>query len=186
MRKSLIRLSFVAALVAALAMVGTATASADTTSCAAAGTIKLSPGLTSDAKVQNVTIKAALSECSGEESEFTGGKFVAHFKTAEPVSCSTLTGEGTGAAPEENKIVLKWTPKGSGNSLGTVSLPITEVPGALLTGSIASGPFEEDNIAGELSQSYTGGSSCGVPPEGKKKAKKVKKGTVSGTLAITE
>jgi hypothetical protein len=187
MRTTAIRSAMVAALLAAFAMVGTASASAASTTCSASGTIKLSPGLTNEPKVQNVTIKGSLSECAGEESEVTSAKFNAHFKTAEPISCETLTGEGVGAAAEENKIILKWKPKpkGSGNSQGPVSLLITEVPGALLSGRIESGPFEEDAISGSLSQSYTGGPTCGVAPEGKKKAKKVNKGTVTGTVSIS-
>ncbi len=184
MRSSVSRFFVLAALVAALAMVSAASASADTTSCQASGTIKLSPGLSESAQVQNVSIKGSLSECAGTESSATSGKFVAHFKTATAVTCATLTGAGVGAAAEENKIVIKWTPKGGGNSQGTISVPITEVPGALVSGGIESGPFAEDTIAGSVSQSYTGGPTCGTP-EGKKKAKKVNKGTLSGTVSVS-
>lgn len=179
---------FVLAVVALFSIAGTATASAaSSTSCATSGSIKLSPGLTETAKVQNVTIKGDLSECASVESGVTSGKYTAHFKTAEPVSCSTLTGAGVGAAEEENKIVIKWSPKGKGsggNSQGTFSVPITEVPGAPASGLITSGPFVEDAISGSISESYTGGPTCGVAPEGKKKAPKVNKGTFSGTLSI--
>jgi hypothetical protein len=181
MRTSVIRIALAAVLLVCFAVVGTASASADSTTCSASGTIKLSPGLSNEPTVQNVQIKAALSGCESVESEVTSGKINAHFKTAEPISCATLKGAGVGAAAEENKIILKWKPHGSGNSQGTASLPITEVPGALLTGSIAEGPFSEDAISGSLSQSYTGGPTCG---EGAK-PKKVKKGTVAGTLTVS-
>ncbi len=180
-----LRIAAVAALMGAFALVGTASASADSTTCNTSGTIKLSPGLSTTPQVQNVSIKGSLAECASVESEVTSGKYVAHFKTAEPVTCSTLTGAGTGAAAEENKIVLKWKPSGGGNSQGTFSVNITEVPGALLSGTIASGPFSEDTISGAISQTYTGGGTCGIPPEGKKKAKKVNKGTFSGTLSVS-
>ncbi len=167
-----------AALVAAFAIVGTASASADTTSCTVTeGKIKLSPGLNETPTVQNVQVKGVLSGCSGEENEFTGGKFQIHEKTAEPVTCSVLKGPGVGAAAEENKIILKWTPKGSGNSQGPVSLVVTEGAGAL-SGLVAEGPFLEDAISGSLSQTYTGGTECGLTK------KKVKKGTISGTVSI--
>ncbi len=163
---------------------GTASASAAGTTCSASATIKLSPGLSNTAQVQNVSIKGTLSECSGEESPVTSAKITAHFETAEAVTCATLTGAGTGAAAEENKVLLKWTPKGSGNSEGTFSVPITEVPGASVSGFISKGPFLEDSISGTVSQTYTGGPSCGVS-EGKKKAKKVSKGTLTGTLTVS-
>ena len=182
MRTYIVRLSILASLILAVAMTGAASASADTLSCTAAGSIKLSPGLTSTPTVQNVQIKGSLSECSGTETEVKEAKFQAHFKTAEPVSCATLTGPGVGAAAEENKLIIKF--KHVGNSMGTVSVPITEVPGAAVTGLISEGPFVEDAISGTVSQTYTGGAKCGVA-EGKKKAKKVSKGTLAGTLSIS-
>jgi hypothetical protein len=185
MRIPITRLIVAVALIAAFAVIGTASASADTTSCTVTeGKIKLSPGLTETAAVQNVQVKGMLTGCSGEESSFTGGKFNLHFKTAEPVACPVLTGPGVGASPEENKIILKWTPSGSGNSIGTASVPITEVAGAALSGVVNEGPFVEDTISGSLNEVYTGGTECGVIPPGKKHAKKVSKGTVSGTLSV--
>ncbi len=179
----MLRLVGLAALLAAFATAGTASASAASTSCQASGTIKLSPGLSETAQLQNVSIKGTLTECASTESAVTSGKFVAHFKTAAPVTCATLTGAGTGAA-EGSNVVIKWSPKGSGNSQGTFSVPITEVPGALVSGNIESGPFAGDSISGSISQSYTGGPTCGQPV-GKKKAKKVNKGTFSGTVSVS-
>jgi hypothetical protein len=180
-----IKLIAAAALIGAFGLIGTATASADSTSCSAAGTIKLSPGLTTTPTTQNVSVKGTLSGCASVESEATEGKFNAHFKTAEPIDCETLTGAGVGAAAEESKIILKLKPKGSGNAQGPVSLLIREGEGAL-SGSITSeGPFFEDTVAGSLTQTYTGGATCGIVPEGKKKAKKVSKGTFTGTVSVS-
>jgi hypothetical protein len=176
MRIALVRLIVAAALVAAFAVVGTASASADTTSCTVTeAKVKLSPGLSETAAVQNVQVKGMLTGCSGEENEFTGGKFQIHEKTAEPVTCSVL-GTGVGAAAEENKIILKWTPKGSGNSQGSVNL-VVGGSGAL-SGLVTEGPFVEDTISGSLSQTYTGAEECGLTK------KKVKKGLASGTISI--
>jgi hypothetical protein len=105
---------------------------------------------------------------------------VAHLKTAEPVTCATLAG----ASAANGTIVLKWTPKGEGNSMGSFTMDLTEVPGAPISGSLESGPFSGETISGSVSQTYTGGPTCGVA-EGKKKAKKVKKGTLTGSLAIS-
>jgi hypothetical protein len=174
--------------IGALALVGTASASADSTSCQTAGSIKLSPGLTTTPQVQNVTLKGTLSECASTESEVTSGKYVAHFKTAEAISCTNLGAGGVGAAPEESKVVLKLKPKamGGGNPSGPISVDIQEGSPQPLTGSITSeGAFFEDLISGSITQTYTGGETCGIPPEGKKNAKKVNKGTYSGTLSIS-
>jgi hypothetical protein len=162
--------------------VSAASASAATTTCAGnAGTIKLSPGLSQSPQVQNITVNGTLSECAGEGSTVTGAKYLAHLKTAEPVSCSALT--GAGALEEGGTIVIKWSPKGQGNSLGSFSMPLTEVPGVSLGGTLASGPFSGASIAGTVSQTFTGGATCGVA-NGKKKAKKVNKGAFTGT-AVT-
>ena len=69
MRISTFKLSVVGSLVAAIAMTGAASASADTTTCSNTGTIKLSPGLSNTAQVQNVTIKGKLT---GSASFFWG------------------------------------------------------------------------------------------------------------------
>ena len=136
--------------------------------------------------MQNVQIKGSLSGCASTESTMTEGKFQAHFKTAEPISCATLTSEGVGAAAEENKLIIKaQAERFGGNPMGTASLPILEGEGAL-SGTITSeGPFFEDVVSGALTQAYTGGPTCGVTQKAKKKAKKVSKGTVSGTLSIS-
>jgi hypothetical protein len=179
----LARLSVVAALMSAFAMAATpSAASADSTTCSNSGTIKLSPGLEATPHVQNISIKGTLTGCAGAESAVTEGAYVAHLKTTEAVSCTALT--GAGAAEEATNIVIKWSPKGGGNSMGTFSMPLTEVPGVSLGGTLASGPFNADSISGTVSQTYTGGAKCGVA-QGKKKAKKVNKGTLSGSLTIS-
>jgi hypothetical protein len=179
----MIRLVVVGALLAAFAMVGTASASAASTSCEANGKIKLSPGLSNTAAVQNVQIKGSLTNCVSVESPVTSGAFQVHFKTAEAISCATLKTAGVGASSEENMIKLKWS-GGVGNSQGTASLLITEEPAPALTGNITSGPFEGGTVSGSLSQHYAGGATCGES-SGKKKPKKVSKGTVAGTIAVS-
>jgi hypothetical protein len=183
MRISTLKLSVVGSLMAAIAMTGAASASADTTTCSASASIKLSPGLSTTPTVQNVQIKGSLSGCAGVESTMTAAKFQAHFKTAEPISCATLTSTGVGAAGEENKLIVKGTPKGAGNLMGTASLLILEGEGALSGMITSEGPFSGDTVSGSLTQAYSGGPTCGVAV-GKKKAKKVTKGTLSGTVTI--
>ena len=176
------RVAVVAGATAALALASAASANAASTSCSAGGSIKLSPGLTSEPQVQNVTIKGTLSGCESSESKATEGKFDAHFKTAEPIGCEALTNGGVGAAAEEDKIIIKLNKrKHMGNSQGTFSVNITEGPDELLSGLIESGPFAGDTIGGSINETYTGSHHCGERPNGKQ----VKKGTFVGTLALS-
>ncbi len=175
--------SVLAALAVPLGAMGVSTASASAataTECTGnSGTIKLSPGLSETPQVQNISIKGTLSGCSGEEG-FTGASYNAHLKTADAVSCSVLT--EAGAAEVETNINIKW----SGVSSGTFSMPLTEVP-VSLGGTLTSGPFSGESIAGTVSQTFTGGATCGVSTAGKKKpkkAKKVNKGSFTGS-AVT-
>ena len=57
------------------------------------------------------------------------------------------------------------------------------MPGTGLAGTLEGGPFEKplSIFAGSVSESFTGGPSCGVPPGKKKKAKAVKSGTFAST-----
>lgn len=147
-----------------------ASASAESTTCAGnSGSIKLSPGLSETPTVQNISIKGTLSGCTG--STVTGGKYVAHLKTTHPVTCAALSSAGE---PTTGTIVIKWSPKGQGNSNGTFSMPLTEttVP---ISGTIEKGMFEKDSISGTVTQKYAG--KCG----GKKK---VNKGTFTGSEVV--
>ena len=78
--------------------------------------------------------------------------------------------------------MIKWG-EGFGNSHGRLSLPLTELP-TTASGLIQCGPFTEGVVSGSAEQSYEGGATCGVA-SGKKKAKKVSKGSLSGTLSIS-
>ena len=85
---------------AALALVGTASASAASTSCNAGGIIKLSPGLSSEPQVQNVIVKGTLAGCESNESKVKTGKFVAHFR---PPKRSAVTLTDGGWAPRRKR-----------------------------------------------------------------------------------
>ena len=181
------RLFVVAALVGVFALAATASASAATATCTGAtGKIKLSPGLTETAAVQNIQIKGELTGCTGEGAK-ESYKFQIHAKTAEAVTCSALT-SGALSGAEETKILVKAP--GEGNSEGTVSVQLIEGEGAFSSGPLTGGPFNEGTASGSLTQSYTGGANCGKPiiteKGGKiheKAAKKVNKGVVTGGSA---
>jgi hypothetical protein len=151
-----------------------ASASVGTTCSANSGTIKLSPGLGESAQVQNMIIKGKLSGCTG--ASVTGGTYVAHLKTTSPVSCAALASAGEAAT---GSIVIKWSPKGQGNSNGTFSMPLTGTPEVSLGGTLTSGLFAPSSISGTVSQSFAG--PCGGSGKGKKKGKKVKDGTFTGS-----
>jgi hypothetical protein len=182
MRITFTRLSLLTALISAFGLMTAfaASASADSITCNTSGSIKLSPGLSETPTVQNVQLKGSLSSCSGEETTVKGGKYNAHLKTAEPITCAALSGSGAAETPESG-IILKWSPHGGGNSLGTFSMPITELL-STLSGKITSGQFNEDTISGNVLQSYSG--KCGGE-SGKHKAKKVKKGNYKGSITVS-
>jgi len=179
MRIKFARLSALTALISAFGLMTAfaASASADSITCNTKGSIKLSPGLSEKPTVQNVQLKGTLSSCTGTETTVTGGKYNAHLKTAEPVTCAALSSSGAAETPESG-IIFKWAPHGGGNSLGTFSMPLTELL-STLSGKITSGPFNEDTISGNVLQSYSG--KCG---EGKK-PKKVKNGSYTGSITVS-
>jgi hypothetical protein len=185
MRKSIIRMAALAALFAAFAVVGTASASAATATCTGAnGKIKLSPGLSETATVQNIQVKGELTGCTGEGAQ-ESYKFQIHAKTAEAVTCAALT---AGALSGEGSTIQIKT--GEGNSAGPVSFQLIEGAGSFSSGPLSGGAFEGGTASGALTQSYTGGPTCGKPTVtekgGKvheKAAKKVNKGTITGGSA---
>lgn len=182
MRTRFVRLCLAAALLAPLALVGTSEApayAATETICSTNnGTIKLSPGLEAIPQVQNVVIKGSLAGCSG--GTVTSASYVAHLKTTKPIDCETFAaGEGLASGT----VVVKWSPKGQGNSHGTLTIPISEVPGSALTGKLENGPMAGLGLYGPVSEAF---GSCGTLPEGAKKAKKLKSGTLTGSdLRVT-
>lgn len=178
------RLIAVTALVGAFCFAATAaSASAATATCTGAtGKIKLSPGLTETAAIQNIQVKGELTGCTGEGAQ-ESYTFQVHAKTAEAVTCAALTG---GALSGEGS-TLKIKATGEGNSSGSASFQLIEGPGTLTSGTLSGGPFEGGSATGSLTQEYTGGATCGKPiiteKKGKvheKPAKKVNKGNVTG------
>jgi hypothetical protein len=191
MRINFARLSLATALFAALGLMAAfaSSASADSITCKVSGLVKLSPGLTATPQVQNIQITkkkgALLSECSGSETTVTGGAISIHMRTTSAVTCAALTSPGEAVTPEN--AIFKWLPNGTENSMGLVNIPLTEKPVAI-SGSVnaepTTAPFAGDTVTGEVTQTYTGGETCGVTT-GHKKAKKVNKGTFSGTITIS-
>jgi hypothetical protein len=161
--------------IAAIGLMGafTASASADSLTCAVSGSIKLSPGLTIIPTRQNIWIKGRLSGCSGTETSVTEGTFKGHLKTAETVTCATLRGTPGPAAAGSN-IIFKWKPRGSGKpSMGTFPMELTE-SGTLVEGTIGSGAFEKDELKATVSEGYRACSPKGI-----------KRGILSGSISIT-
>ncbi len=141
------------------------------------GTVKLAPGLTGTPAVQTLTINGILTGCTGEP--FTEAAYTATLKTAGPVSCSVLTGEGE---PATGPARFKWRPKMkiARGGEGTLRIALTELPGVAFSGEVSSGSYSPLTLTGTLSQSYTGGATCGVKV-GNRSAKPVRKGTFTGS-----
>jgi hypothetical protein len=144
------------------------------------GTIKLSPGLEETPHVQSITVKGTLKGCDGPLS-FSEGTYVAHLKTAEEVTCSTLASLSAEPTTSSVSLAVKWSPAEAGSSKGTLVMPLTEAGGAF-EGTLEGGPFASLSSfsASSLSESFTGGPTCGVA-SGKKKAKAVKSGTFASS-----
>jgi len=183
------RLFVLAALVGACCLAATASASAATATCTGAtGKIKLSPGLSETATVQNIQVKGELTGCTGEGAK-ESYKFQIHAKTAEAVTCSALTSGALSGA--ESTILIKAS--GEGNSSGEVSFQLIEGAGSFSSGTLTGGAFEGGTASGSLTESFTGGATCGKPviteKHGKiseKPAKKVNKGEVTaGSASLT-
>ncbi len=140
------------------------------------GTIKLSPGLSETPHVQEITVKGALKACDGASAPGEEATYVAHLTTTEEVTCSTLQSISAEPTTTPVSLAVKWLPKGSGNSHGSLVLPLTEL-GSSLQGTLEGGPFAtpQNVFASSLSESFTGGPTCGVAPA-KGKAKPVKSG----------
>jgi hypothetical protein len=98
-------------IVVALAAVGcgglaaasaSATEGTGTTCSSDTGVAKLSPGIEEVAKVQNVSVKGTLSDCTGSTGET--GKYVAHLKTTAGVTCASLASEGAVAQGADRQV----------------------------------------------------------------------------------
>lgn len=174
MRGVSVRLCVVAAAMLPLAAMGVlaAPASAVTPRTACSGgsaTITLSPGLTDSPKVQTVTVKGSLSGCTNQ---VMSAKFTARLKTAEAVTCAVLSSAG---APATGAISMKWLPRASGESMGTVNIPLTETPKESFGGTLPEGRFPGATLTGTLSEAFTDSQECGVG-KGKMKPKPLKDG----------
>jgi len=91
MRTRLAALAAVPAPVAVMAVSAASASAAEGTTCSGnSGTVKYSPGLTNTAKVQNTIVKGTLSGCAG--GGVTGGRYLAHVKTAKAVKGSSFRG----------------------------------------------------------------------------------------------
>ncbi len=140
-----------------------------------ASKVKLSPGLQatagpeeeSNAHVQNITIKGLVKGCTG--STVTEANYVAHLKTNGPVDCSVLaTGETA-----EGTLVIKWRPKGQGNSHGTMSMELIGGATTIFGDLSGTGPFETLGLYGPSTLQF------GACPGAKSKLK-------LGTLASSD
>ena len=143
------------------------------------GTIKLSPGLSETPHLQTITIKGRFSECGGA-SGMESATYTEHLRSTEEMTCSALQSASLEATAEVLSLSLKWAPAELGKSKGSLLIPISEVPMTGLSGTLEGGPFSTPTAisASSVSESFTGGPSCGLS-EGRKKAKAVKRGTFS-------
>jgi hypothetical protein len=145
------------------------------TCASSSATATLSPGVEEGAaKVQNITIKGTLGECTG--SSGSSAKLLVHVKTAAPVTCATLNGEG---ALAEGTGILKWG-HGHGNSLGAFSFSGT-VAASSLSGTLEAGPYAGMKATG----SFAGTPTFKGKGEACTKKNKLKRIELAGTSPLT-
>jgi hypothetical protein len=180
MQKHVLRLVFVA--LAAVGSVGFAAAPAGaaeeatgTTCSSDTGVATLSPGIGETAKVQNITVKGTLGECTGATG--SSAKYVVHLKTTSAVTCASFNSEG---ATAEGTAILKWG-HGNGNSHGTLTVTGSPETGFSLSGTVTEGPFAGLSMSSTLSGSpvFKG---KGEPCSKKNRLKRIE---VAGTSPFT-
>jgi hypothetical protein len=153
-------------------------ASAQETCSGNSGKLSLSPGVTNTAAVQVVKVKGVLSGCSGSR-PYTEAKYAGTLKTVKGVTCTSLTSSSEQSAT--GPLLVKWLPKARGaESNGTLSVPLTQAPGAILGGSLESGQFSPSDIAGTVSQTFAKAAKCGVAI-GTKPVAPIKSATFTGS-----
>ncbi|HTQ68331.1 MAG TPA: fibronectin type III domain-containing protein [Solirubrobacteraceae bacterium] len=150
------------------------------------GSIRLSPGLTETPHVQTITVKGELGSCDGPLN-LEGARYTARLKTIGEVTCSALVSLSAEPTTESVFAVVKWLPFETGMAHGSLVLPITEVFGEGLRGTLSGGPFESaaSVSASSVAESFTGGPTCGTTT-GKRKAKAVKNGSFSTSPVLLE
>jgi len=159
--------------VGALGVMAAPAVAAGTSCTENSGSITFSPGLTNTtAKIQNIVVHASLGGCTG--STVASASYVAKLKSSQPATCGSLAVAGETAT---GSVVVKWSPKGQGNSKGTLTLTATG-GGATFAGAIGSGLFSESSFAG-AAESFT----PIFKPAGEPCSKKnpLKKATFSGS-----
>ena len=61
-------------------------------------------------------------------------------------------------------VKYKWSPKPRGGATtSTLTLPLTETAESAFSSALETGPYSPTTLAGTVSESYTGASTCGVP-----------------------
>jgi hypothetical protein len=164
------RLSIAVAAVASIgamsALTSIASAAEGTTCSGNTGKLTFSPGLTNEsAKVQNIVAKGVLTGCTGSVTE---AKYVAHVKTTNAATCSTLLAPGETAT---GSLVIKWKPKGQGNSQASITVTGTG-GGATIEGTVESGLFAGSVLSGSLESLTPVFTGKGEPCTKKNKLKK--------------
>jgi hypothetical protein len=146
------------------------------TSCASnTGSAKFSPGIGEAAQVQNISVKGALTECTG--SAGPKATYVVQLKTTTAITCASVRDELTTA---QGSIVVKWG-HGHGNSLGNLTVSGSVESGFSLSGTVTQGPYAGGSISGTVSgvAQFTGkGEPC-------TKKNRLKTMTISGTSPLT-
>ncbi len=139
----------------------------------------LSPGLTNTAAVQILKIKR--TPVGLQRRELHGHVLQRERDNNGPRV--VLGADGSGRPPVCGREVQVDT---EGQAFHGGAWPAADrTAGVALSGALASGPYSPLSLSGSVSETFTGGSTCGVPV-GSKAAKAVKKGTFAGSAVAFE
>ena len=170
------RLAMIVVLVGACCSAATTPASAASANAPWKGPSSSRPASRNDQAVQGIQIRGTLSACSVEGNSFTGGTFRSRSGRRTGHLLGPQLGRGGRVRNDPDRLDAEAPQRVP--SRGSATVPLIE-GSAALGGTIAHWAFGEGELQGSLTELYSGGAGCGA-------GAKVKKGTVSGTLAVTE
>ena len=147
--KTLVRFTMAIALLVPLGVMtaGPAGAAGGTTCKPASGTVKLSPGLTTTAKVQTITINLPVSGCVG--GGVTSGVFKGSLKTTA-ISIKTFA---AGGPPLKLAATITWNTKATSTLAATSTTKIGKTITSTVNGKITKGLFA--NLTFKSAQTVT-------------------------------
>ena len=144
-------------------------------SCQVTGTAKISPGVSSTAAIQTLTVTTNLVSCTGSSVAGVTGTSQANTSSTtskKPENCTTLVTPGKPVATKGQ--VAHWN---NGDTSTSTYKTTLDAGTATIAGKVTAGDFAKGKIAGSLSYTVGAGQNCTTVP--------VTSATITGTFTIT-